>query len=190
MKAKEIKDIISELDQSVFELNQKYEESEGEVTLEAEKMEADIENLRSILEQQALDDLAHKLVYFDQTIETIKAEASYLSSQAKGLERAKDYVKWLTAQAMDRLGIEKVKSDHGYSFTRYTAVKTKANDEAIKVAYLAQAEKALRDAGIPEYITVKLSASASLVPEGQDLPGCFTVEKSETCKFLKPRKTQ
>ena len=53
--------------------------------------------------------------------------------------------------------------------------------------YGAAVEKAVREAGIPEWVTVKLGASSALVPEGQELPDVFDRSVTPSVKFTKPR---
>jgi hypothetical protein len=40
---------------------------------------------------------------------------------------------------------------------------------------------------LPEWVTIKLSASVKAVPEGMELPDIFKVVETPTCKFVKPR---
>jgi hypothetical protein len=59
--------------------------------------------------------------------------------------------------------------------------------DAIKARWQEVAEQALRAAGIPSYITVKLDAAVSAVPEGEDLPDVFTQSRRQSVTFRKPK---
>ena len=67
------------------------------------------------------------------------------------------------------------------------AVKTTVDTERLSEEYGAAVEKAVREAGIPEWVTVKLGASSALVPEGQELPDVFDRSVTPSVKFTKPR---
>ena len=46
---------------------------------------------------------------------------------------------------------------------------------------------AMAEMGIPNWVTVKLDAKVSEVPEGAELPACFKVDEKDTVRFTKPR---
>ena len=53
--------------------------------------------------------------------------------------------------------------------------------------YQELAERAIRAAGVPSYVTMKLDAKVSLVPEGEELPDLFEEIRKDTVRFSKPR---
>ena len=87
---------------------------------------------------------------------------------------------------MRATGCEKAKGVY-YSFTPTVSTTTKADANILKERYQEAANKAVHEAGIPDYVTVKLDASVSLVPEGEDIPDVFVVTKKDTVRFTKPR---
>ena len=74
-----------------------------------------------------------------------------------------------------------------YGFTTAESCTTKVDVELLNGRYMELAEQAIRSAGIPDYITVKLDAKVSLVPEGEELPDLFEEVRKDTVRFTKPR---
>jgi hypothetical protein len=90
--------------------------------------------------------------------------------------------------ALRALGKEKTKGDFGYSFTQHITSSTKPDQKLIRELFYKDVEKAIREAHVcPEHITFTLSASSSLLKEGEDMPDYFTTTSKSRATFRKPR---
>lgn len=188
MTYEEINMLMGQLFQAQSDLEEAYENNGGEVNEDTENIEAEIEAVKEILANDGVDELGRKVLSFQHKIEDLKAERDHINAIIKSYERNIDRAKFIAGRALRMLGMDKVKGKNGYSFSQYTSETTKADDAAIKEMYLESAQEVLRHAGFPAWITCKLSASSSLVPEGTELPSYFIKTVTETSKFGKPVK--
>lgn len=183
----EISNMLAKLYGANQALDDLYSENEGEVTQETENLEADIEVMKQILTTEGVDDLGRMMMHDQHNIEDLKAVEKHIASKRKFYERRQERIKFLAGQVLRLTGQDKVKGTLGYSFTQYVSDTCKADDAAIKELFQSKAVECLKANGFPEWITCKLSASSSLVPEGTELPEYFTRTITETAKFGKPR---
>lgn len=187
MTTKEFNELMARIYGAGQELDSLYCESEGEVTEQTENLEAEIYAMLQILAGDGIDDLGRTKMRIAHEIEDTKAIIKHLQAKVKRLEGFSDRINYLVGAALRLLGQDKVKGTLGYSFTQYTSDTCRADDAAIKELFQNKAVECLKANGFPEWITCKLSASISMVPEGVELPEYFTRTITETSKFGKPR---
>ena len=183
----EITDALAKLQGYTRSLEEAYEENGGEVTEETLHMEQEREVLAELLCTEGVDYLGRWLKSKEDEAKTIKAEADYVTRRRKAVENSVEYVKGRIAEVMQATHKDKIKGSNGYSFTASRSITTTVDSAAVKELYLEKAKKALLDAGIPAYITVKLDASVSAVPEGEPLPEIFTRTDVPSVTFRKPK---
>ena len=187
MTSREIDGLLDRMRQLTGDLEAMYIENGGEVTPATEAADAEITGIAETLLTEGVDSLGRWLRSKQDEAAAVKAEQDYLARRKKSVENTVDYVKAKITEVMAATGRTKVKGDLGYAFAAYDAVKTTVDADRLSEEYGAAVEKAVRDAGIPEWVTVKLGASATLVPEEQELPDVFDRSVTPTVKFTKPR---
>lgn len=189
MKYKEIREALYKLKSIQFALNNEYEENGGEVTestLYKEEMAAAI---RFMLANGGVDGLGRLLNSVKADIDQYKAEQDFLKRQQKKSESFQEDILECINMAMEEMDVEKTKGDFGYSFTQHIASSTKPDTKLIKELFYADVEKAIRDAHVcPEHITFTLSASSTLLKEGEEMPDYFTTTSRARATYRKPRK--
>lgn len=191
LKYKDIREAIYRLKAVQFALNNEYEENEGEVTQSTIDKEEMIDTIKYMLENGGTDKLARLLNSVNSDIDQYKAEQEYLKRQQKKCEGFKDDVLECIDISLRALGKEKLKGDFGYSFTAHIASSTKADTKLIKEMYYKDVEKAIRDAKVcPDHITFTLSASPTLLKDGEEMPDYFTTTSRSRATFRKPMKKE
>ena len=189
MTYKDIRSALYELKGIQFNLNNEYEENGGEVTDSTEQKEQMAEAIRYMLNNGGVDQLARLLNSVKADIDSYKAEQEFLKRQQKRSEGFQEDILECINMAMEELGEEKMKGDFGYSFTQHVASSTKPDTKLIKELFYKDVEKAIRDAHVcPEHITFTLSASSSLLKDGEDMPDYFTTTSRARATFRKPKK--
>ena len=189
MTYKDIRSALYELKGIQFSLNNEYEENGGEVTDSTEQKEQMAEAIRYMLNNGGVDQLARLLNSVKADIDNYKAEQEFLKRQQKRSEGFQEDILECINMAMEELGEEKMKGDFGYSFTQHVASSTKPDTKLIKELFYKDVEKAIRDAHVcPEHITFTLSASSSLLKDGEDMPDYFTTTSRARAAFRKPKK--
>lgn len=183
----EIQSLLDRLAEQARCLESAYIESEGEVTDQIAALEEEQEELKTLLLEGGVDSLGRWLKLKSDEVATYKAEAAYAASKAKAAANTIDYIKYRIYELLQAAGVESVKGDLGYSFKATMSVKTETNKDILEALYNEKADKALREAGIPAYITFKLGASVSAVPEGEELPAVFSRSETPSVTFRKPR---
>ena len=190
MDYKELNQVLADLDQAMFTLEDLYVEGEGEVTEETEQMEAQISGLKELLTHDGIDLLGGWLKAKEDKKKSLKAEKDYITRQMAAIDETIEFIKDKITEVMKMTGQEKIKGDRGYSFTASHSVKTEVDKDVLKKNYEDKVEKAIREAGVPAYVGVSLTASCSKV--GDDgLSACdetlfVTIEK-DTVTFRKPK---
>lgn len=191
MNYKDIRSALYELKAIQFSLNNEYEETGGEVTEVTEQKEQMAEAIRFMLKNGGVDHLARVLNSVKADIDQYKAEQEFLKRQQKKSEGFQEDILECINMAMEELGEEKMKGEFGYSFSQHVASSTKPDTKLIKELFYKDVEKAIRDAKVcPDHITFTLSASSSLLKEGEDKPDYFTTTTRARAKYLKPRKSK
>ena len=187
MTSREIDGLLDRMRQLTGDLEAMYVENGGEVTPATEAADAEITGIAETLLTEGVDSLGRWLRGKQDEAAAVKAEQDYLARRKKSVENTVDYIKAKITEVMAATGRTKVKGDLGYAFAAYDAVKTTVDADRLSEEYGAAVEKAVRDAGIPEWVTVKLGANSTLVPEGQELPDVFEVSVTPAVRFTKPR---
>ena len=159
----------------------------GEITETVLGYEDEMKAIQDTLTGDGIDALGEWLCAKEDEKQRCKDRKAKEDARIKAIDRCIDYIKGRIRQVMDVTGQPSYKGDY-YGFTAYDSVTTTANKRAIAERFGDIAEKAVRAAGIPDYITVTLGASVKLVPDGIDLPEVFDRAESETVKFNKPRR--
>lgn len=159
----------------------------GEITETVLGYEDEMQAIQDALTGDGIDALGEWMQAKEDEKQRCKDRKSKEDARIKAIDRCIDYIKGRIRQVMDVTGQDAYKGDY-YGFKAYDSVTTSANKRAIAERFGDIAEKAVRAAGIPDYITVTLGASVKLVPDGIDLPEVFDRAESETVKFNKPRR--
>lgn len=190
MKYKEMRDALYELKRIQFSLANEYEENGGEVTESTLYKEEMAQAIRFMIANGGgIDGLGRLLNSVKAEIDQYKAEIDYLKRQQKKSEGFQEDILECINMAMEEMGVEKTKGDFGYSFTQHIASSTKPDTKLIKELFYADVEKAIRDAHVcPEHITFTLSASSTLLKEGEEMPDYFTTTSRARATYRKPRK--
>ena len=190
MDYKELNQVLADLDQAMFTLEDLYIEGEGEVTEETEQMETQISGLKELLSGEGIDLLGGWLKAKEDKKKSLKAEKDYITRQMSAIDETIEFIKDKITEVMKATGQEKIKGDRGYSFTASHSVKTDVDKDVLKKNYEDKVEKAIRDAGVPLYVGVSLTASCSKV--GDDgVSECdenlFVLTEKDTVTFRKPK---
>lgn len=186
MNYKSINEAMSALFNAQRDVEEMYIEKGGEIDEETEALEAEKQALADLLEGEGIDSLGRWLKSLEDKKQTIKNEQAKLALAVKAVDNSIEFVKVEVGRVLRLLGKDKAKGLL-YSFATTTSTTTKADTAAIKDLYYAKAVKALKQAGIPEHITVTLGASVSLIPEGEELPDYIVRTYKDTARFTKPR---
>lgn len=188
---KDIRAALYELKAIQFALNNEYEENGGEETESTSNKEQVKEAILYMLQNGGVDQLARLLNSVKADLEQNKAEQDFLKRQQKRSEAFQDDILESINMALEELGEEKMKGEFGYSFTQHVSSSTKPDNKLIKELYYKDVEKAIRAAGVcPEHITFTLSASASLLKKGEDMPDYLITTTRGRATYRKPRKSE
>ena len=190
MDYKELNQVLADLDQAMFTLEDLYVEGEGEVTEETEQMEAQISGLKELLTHDGIDLLGGWLKAKEDKKKSLKAEKDYITRQMAAIDETIEFIKDKITEVMKMTGQEKIKGDRGYSFTASHSVKTEVDKDVLKKNYEDKVEKAIREAGVPAYVGVSLTASSTKANELGVLEGdeeIFSTTEKDTVTFRKPK---
>jgi hypothetical protein len=190
MDYKELNQVLADLDQAMFTLEDLYIEGEGEVTEETEQMEAQISGLKELLTKDGIDLLGGWLKAKEDKKKSLKAEKDYITRQMSAIDETIEFIKDKITEVMKATGQEKIKGDRGYSFTASHSVKTEVDKDVLKALYADKVEEAIRAAHIPAYVGVSLTASSTRANELGVLEGdeeIFSTTEKDTVTFRKPK---
>ena len=186
MDYKDFENAVSILQEKTYRLEQLYVENEGEVTEETEKMEAEIEALKFLLNGEGVDFLGRWLKSKEDRKKALKAEKDYISRQIESIEKTISFINGKIRLIMDATGCERVKGEYGYSFATYDSVKTEVDKDLLNTYYLSKVQEAVKDI-LPADVTITLGASVSKLDGGVRLPDYYKVKETPTIRFTKPR---
>lgn len=190
MNYTDLNNALAELNIKVAALEDMYIENGGEVTPDTQAIEAEISELKMFLSTEGVDMLGRWLKQREDEKKNLKAEKDYLTRRINQLDRTTDFIKGRLAVVMDAAGVEKVKGEHGYSFTRTTSGSTTIDKDCLNGRY-GEVVNDMREAfHIPEYITLTLGASVSKATAEnivEDDRPIFHTEYKDTITFRKPR---
>lgn len=185
MNNKDITAALAALEEASFLLEEEYEMNGGEVTEETEAKEEYIESLKALLEDEGIDSLGRWLKSKEDLIKTLKAERDSVTRQIKKTEDGIEYIKSQICKVLTALGKDKVKGTF-YSFAPILKYKTEVDKEILDKEYQEKVAKAVKKI-LPPWVSFKLSASITAVPEGMKLPNFFKITESNSVTFTKPR---
>ena len=186
MDYKDFENAVSILQEKTYRLEQLYVENEGEVTEETEKMEAEIEALKFLLNGEGVDFLGRWLKSKEDRKKALKAEKDYISRQIESIEKTISFINGKIRLIMDATGCERVKGEYGYSFATYDSVKTEVDKDLLNTYYLSKVQEAVKDI-LPADVTITLGASVSKLDGGVRLPDYYKVTETPSIRFTKPR---
>ena len=190
MDYKELNQVLVSLDQAMTSLEETYIENEGEVTEETQQMEEEISGLQELLTTEGIDLLGGWLKAKEDRKKSLKAEKDYLTRQMAAIDEGIEFIKSKIHQILVATGQEKIKGDRGYSFTATTSIKTEVNKDVLKAYYAEKVENAIREAHVPAYIGVTLTASSTKANELGVIQGdedIFITTETPSVRFTKPR---
>ena len=182
----DIKKAQAELNQLSEQFEEMMVEGGGEVTDETENLDKQKTAISGLLAGEGIDILGRIIKGKEDQIKAYKAEKDAIVRRIKATESSIEFFKSVITDIMHQTGQTKAKGML-YGFTTAESCTTKVDVELLNGRYMELAEQAIRSAGIPDYITVKLDAKVSLVPEGEELPDLFEEVRKDTVRFTKPR---
>ena len=183
---KDVKAAQDELNILSAQYEEQMFEDGGEVTEVSENLERQKEVVSDLLAGEGIDTMGRVIKAKEDFIKTLKAEQDSIKRKIKAAESSIEFYKSVITDILHQTGRDKAKGLL-YGFTATTSNTTKVDMELLNGRYLETAEQAIRSAGVPDYVTVKLDAKVSLVPEGEDLPDLFEEVHKDTVRFTKPR---
>lgn len=186
----ELQKVLVDLDQAVNTLEETYIENEGEITEETEKMEQEISGLQELLTTEGIDLLGGWLKAKEDRKKSLKAEKDYITRQMAAIDETIEFIKGKVNQVLVATGQEKVKGDRGYSFTATISTKTEVDKDVLKTLYGDKIEEAIRNAHVPAYVGVSLTASSTKAAELGVVEGdeeIFVTTQKPSVRFTKPR---
>lgn len=186
MNYKDIKAAQDELTFLSAQFEEQMVENGGELTPETDTLAQQAKAVEDLLAGDGIDTLGRIIKGKEDQIKTLKAEDNAIKRKIKATEGSIEFFKSVITDIMHQTGQTKAKGML-YGFTATESCTTKVDMELLNGRYLELAERAIRAAGVPDYITVKLDAKVSLVPEGEDLPDLFEEVRKDTVRFTKPR---
>ena len=191
MKYQDIQDALCNLARLSEELENQYIESEGEVTPEAEALEAQKDAVADLLTGEGIDTLGRWLKSKEDELAMYKAEKAAADRRIKSVRNTIDFVKAKISDIMVATGMQKAKGTY-YGFTAYVSEKTTLDEEQLDERWLDAVTEAARNAGLPGYIDVALKTTATRVKEwAQTHDGqgdmYLVTDTEDAVRFTKPR---
>ena len=190
MDYKEMNQVLAELDQAINSLEELYIDGGGEITEETEQMEEHISGLKELLTKDGIDLLGAWLKAKEDRKKSLKAERDYITRQMAAIDETIEFIKGKVNQVMVATGQDKIKGDRGYSFAATTSVKTEVDKDILKTIYADRIEEAIRNAHIPAYVGVTLTASSTKAAKFGVVEGdeeIFHTTETPSVRFTKPR---
>lgn len=187
MEYREIKTLLEQLSELKDRREDTLIDNGGEITEDVLNIEKEIEGIVLKLLDDGIDDLGRWLYYLQSKEEMLKAEAVSISAKRKANVASMDFILAMIDLILIKTERKKVKGTL-YSFTEQICTTVSSDDEAIKNEYLQIAEKAIRDAGVPDYIKLSISGNVTAAKSLEEMPLFFRVTSKPRAKFTKPRK--
>lgn len=188
MEIREMNRLLASLDEAVGSLEEAYIENEGEITEETARLEGEISSIRALLSTEGIDLLGGWLKAKEDKKKALKAEKDYITRQMAAIDDTIEYIKGRIYEVMTATGVDKVKGERGYSFTRAQSLRCDIRRDELNDAYLELAQVGARMNGLPDWIDVQLKTTTTELREGGDDARAFLDEAyTPTVKFIKPR---
>ena len=185
MKYNDIQDALANLARLSELLEERYIESEGEVTEETEELEARKDAISDLLQNEGIDALGRWLKTKEDEVKMWKAEKAAADRKVKSAQNTVDFVKGKIAEVMAITGMDKAKGSY-YSFSKYVSEKSAVNQEELDRVYLAAVTEAARKAGLPDYVDVQLKTTTTALKEANAVD-LLEVTTGDAVRFTKPR---
>jgi len=188
MNYQEIQEALAAVARLSEELETQYIENDGEVTQEAEAIEAELSALKALLQGEGIDELGRWLKAKEDQLATFKAEKAAADRRVKSVQNSIDFVKAKIREVMDMTGTEKAKGSY-YGFTATVSERSSVDTEELDRLYLDVATSAAHDAGLPAYVDVVLKTTTTALKEwgATDL---LETTRTDTVRFTKPRRSE
>lgn len=187
MNYKDFNEAIATLEMMSRNLEAAYIENGGEITEMTEGMEQAIAAVSDLLEVEGTDMFGRWRTSNGDRIKMYKAEKAAADMRIKAAQKTEEFIDAAIKNMMKAKGVDKVKGAF-YSFALYDSVKTTLNEDALNNAYLDRATEAIRAAGIPDCIDVKLVTTTTRLKEAGDEFAYFVeVTTAPAVRFTKPR---
>ena len=171
MTPREINETLRRLQEEKWRLQQELEEKEVEVTESVLTREQAIKDIKAlILSPEGVDSLGRLIRSNKDDIETFKGEKKAVETKIKKTEGYNDWLLELVDECLKECECDKASGKLGYSFTQHTSVTTEVDKKMLKDMFYEKALEAIRATDIPQDVTITLSASVSLLPEGSQRP--------------------
>ena len=188
MEYKEIKQLLDKLSELTGVREEILYENGGEFTDEVNEIEQEIRTIASNLLNEGIDDLGRWLYSLQAKEDMLKAESASISAKRRANTATIDFVLGIIDMILISTGRAEAKGKL-YSFKEQVSTTVVSDDEAIRNKYLQIAEKAIRDAGVPDYIKLSLSGNVTAAKQLDDIPEFFKLTMRPRAKFTKPRKS-
>ena len=188
MTYKDIQDSLTTLARLTAELEDQYIENEGEVTPEAEALEAQKEALAYMLQNEGVDMLGRWLKSKEDEVKTWKAEKAAADRRMKSAQNTVDFVKAKITEIMMATGTEKAKGNY-YAFSKTVSETNTVDTDELDRIWLAVATSAAHEAGLPDYVDVVLKTTTTALKEA-DATEFISTNTKDTVRFTKPRRTE
>lgn len=191
MKYQDIQDALATIARLSYQIEDLYVENDGEVTPEAEALEAQRDAVKDLLEGEGIDMLGRWLKSKEDELKTWKAEKAAADRRIKSVQNSIDFVKSIVSDVMRATGRDKVKGTF-YGFSAYVSEKTTLDAEELDGRWLDAVTEAARNAGLPGYVDVALKTTATRVKEwaqthdGQG-EAYLVTDTAPAVRFTKPR---
>ena len=186
MEIREIHELIQKIHDYTQNVEDLYEENGGEVTYETENMEAFIEQMKELLQEDGIDVLGRWLAAKQHQIEVAKAERELVNRRIKAIETTIDYIKSLVGTVLDTTG-ETAARGYYYTFKRGTSTKRSVLQEEIDNAYIRQVEEVARRVGLPDCIKIQLKTTTGALTDAGLAEYYVKVDTAPSVTFLKPK---
>ena len=194
MKYQDIQDALCTLARLSEQLENEYIENEGEVTPEAEALEAQKDAVADLLTGEGIDTLGRWLKSKEDELATYKAEKAAADRRIKSVKNTIDFVKAKISDIMVATGMQKAKGTY-YGFTAYVSEHTSVDMDELNERWHDIAEKGARELGLPGYIDIELKTSVTKIQDwapthdGQGIAFLQT-DTADAVRFTKPRKAK
>lgn len=185
MKYNDIQDALATLARLSDQLEDLYLESEGEVTEETEALEARIDAVRDLLQNDGVDALGRWLKLKEDEMKMWKAERDAAVRKIKSSQNTIDFVKAKIAEVMAATGMTKAKGNY-YSFSAYTSEKSSVNYEEIAEVWRKPVFDALESIGFPSWLEVSFKTTTTALKEA-GAEEFIDTTTADAVRFTKPR---
>ena len=186
MTTEEIKNAIAALYEAAQALEEVYIENGGEVTDDTARREDEIEAIKALLNTEGVDSLGRWLKAKEDEKKALQAEKAGIDRRIKAVDRTIDYIKYEVGEVLRATGQDKVKG-LSYGFAQSVSKHTEINYDAIIEDWSDIISKALKEAGIPEWLHVNLKTTVTDIAQaGGKALDYLDVQETDAVRFTKP----